>query len=855
MLHALDLSGTWKAHWSDGMRGRPGFAEKEEIDPTRYVDAQVPGEIHLDLMKAGLIPDVYRGLGVLEARWVEEYIWSYRREFECPDEARLARAAWLVLDGVEMFARVVLNGREIARHANAFYPCRVRVDGLLRPGRNILCVHLDPGLYGVADRKAEGLARQEDELLNKRFWTRRIQSQSSWDWSPRLLNCGIQGGARLEWTDAPLRVDQFVPLASVSDDLQRGAVRLRVAVENLRDKPVTAVLTGLLPELKVTSRKEVTFAPGESVAELDLEYPGVPTLWWPAGCGEQTMHKAKVTLRVGDELIFTLSKPIGFRKVRVVREKVADGETYRFEINNRPVFGQGGNLVPCDLIGAAMTPQRYATLVDLALEANFNFLRIWGGGQYESDVFYDLCDRKGILVWQEFIFACMKYPVYDERFYDDVLREAKYNVRRLAHHPSLIAWCGNNELETALWNWGGVDRGHIQPDYGLFHYALPRMLGTEDPTRWYQPSSPYSFHPHINPHDHAYGDQHPWDIGFFDFDFRKYRTFICRFANEGGVLGPTSLPTLRDCLRGSDGRIGNFHWKQHDNGVDCWHEPSSLDTATELWLGRNLRDMTLEEYAFWGGLLQGEGLREYIDNFRRRRWMSSGAIFWMFNDVWPATRSWTIVDWNLNRTPAFHPVRRAMAPVTVVLAEDGDDVVIYGVSDRLLPETFVLRYGLFDTRGDYILAETRRIVLGPNASTPLARFPRKIWKDPREQIAFAVLQEEGRSGRVVARNRLILPLWKEMKWGKGRVSVRRDGADVVFSSDDFVLGVCVDLDGTRPLPDNFFDLYPGQPYRLRWPGRGVPTVRYVGNLASNAAPPPLRRRGMLTPEQGRRRRG
>lgn len=833
MLHALDLSGTWKAHWSDGMRGRPGPAERDHIDPSRYFDAQVPGEIHLDLMKAGVIPDVYRGLGVLEARWVEEYIWSYRREFDCPPEAVNAKAAWVVLEGVEMFARVVLNGREVARHGNAFYPCRADVTGLLRAEKNVLCVHLDPGLYGIADKKAAGLARQEDEFLHKRFWTRRIQSQSSWDWSPRLLNCGIQGGARLEWTNAPVRVEAFVPLATVTDDLQHGRVRMRVITVNLTKRPVKAVLTGMLPEQKAVVKREFTLPPGENAVELEVALPGVPELWWPVGHGTQVRYKAKMTLRVGEELIFSQSKHVGFRHVRVVREKVADGETYRFEINRRPIFCKGGNYVPNDLIGAAMTPRRYQTLIDRALEANFNFLRVWGGGQYESDVFYDLCDRAGILVWQEFIFACMKYPVYDEAFYDDVMREARFNVRRLGHHPSLIAWCGNNELETALWNWGGMDRGHIHPDYGLFHYALPRMLGTEDPTRWYQPSSPISFSPHINPHDHAYGDQHPWDIGFFDFDFRKYRSFICRFANEGGVLGPTSLPTMLDCMKGSDGKVGNFHWKQHDNGVDCWVEPSKLDTATELWLGKRIRDMSVEEYTYWGGLLQGEGLREYCDSFRRKAWGSSAAIFWMYNDVWPATRSWTIVDWRLNRTPSFHPVRRAMAPVSVVLAEDGDQVVVIGVSDRDRPLTLHLRYGLLATTGGkYPLIELRTVVLSPNAATPVARFSRKLWKKPTEQVAFAVLADD--AGRPVARNKLILPLWKELKWAPAKVKVTRDGTDVVFSSPVFVAGVCVDLDGNKPLPDNFFDLYPGQPYRLRWPGHGTPDVLFTANLTNRS---------------------
>jgi beta-mannosidase len=817
MLNSLSLNGTWTVHFTDGTRGNSRSARQAEVEPSRTLPASVPGEIHLDLMKAGLIPDIYRGLGHLTCAWTENYLWTYRRTFTVPAEALRSAGVWLVLEGVEMFADVCLNGEQVGTHGNAFYPCRINVTGKLRTGENLVTVRCDPGLWGVADRKSEGLSRNEDEPLHKRYWTRRIQSQTSWDWSPRVMNCGIQGGARIEYLSdgETLRVDQFAPLAELSEDLQTGSIRARVFVENVGSAPVQTKAT--VEVAGVRAERELTIGPGQSVHELTLTVPH-PQLWYPAGHGAQPLYDVAVTL--GGE---KTSKRVGFRHVRVRREKPQHGEpgeTFVFEINRKMIFCKGGNFVPCDLLGAAMTQDRYRTLLDMAQEANFNFLRVWGGGQYESDFFYDECDRRGITVWQDFIFACMKYPVHDQGFYDDVMVEARYNVRRLAPHPSLIAWCGNNELETALWNWGPYDKGHVMPDYGLFHYALPRMLGTEDPGRHYQPSSPFSFHPHVNPDDPTRGDQHPWSIGFLDFDHRKYRTFVSRFPNEGGSLGPTSLGTMRDCLAGSDGKIRNFHWLQHDNAIDGWREPSVLDTITEQWLGVKLTDLTLEQYTYVGGLIQGEALREYIDNYRRRMFNSSSAVFWMFNDVWPAVRSWTIVDWNLRRTPSFHPVRRACTPVSVVVAEadTGADFLVYGVSELDTPLDATLRFGVFTTAGDYLHDETRPVVLSPNASVPVAVIPRSVMTDPTRQVAFACLEKDG---KVLARNKLILPMWRELALTAAKIEARPSPGSTTFLSPQFALGVCIDLEGDASPADNFFDLYPNQPYTVATPGAKV----------------------------------
>lgn len=819
MLATLDLNGAWRLCWSDGERGRLEYANNPVADEARYIDATVPGEVHLDLWRAGLIEDPYVGTNCLKARWVEECQWAYRRWFEAP---RTRGRVWLVFERLDLVAKIFLNGELIGSHQNVFYPCRVEVTGKLKPERNLLTVHVESGLFAVMDKPMEDYVRKPDQRLHKCVWLRKPQCQFNWDWSTRLINVGITGDVRLEWTADPVRLDQFVPLAEVTPDLRTGTLRARLFVEAFRE--TRAELMVEIAGQRLT--QAVKLEPGMNRVEATVRMDN-PALWWPAGHGPQHIYDVRAMLKIGGKLVGEKKARIGFRHVRIYQDPHPEkGRYFIVEINGKKIFCKGANLVPADMIFVRCDRARYDALTDLAREANFNLLRVWGGGQYESDDFYELCDLKGILVWQEFIFACNKYPVVHKEFFDNVLAEARYNIRRLASHPSLVIWCGNNEMEWGAWDWGFTNGGAIYPDYALFHLTLPRLLKDEDPTRFYWPSSPYSLdgeHPNA---DHT-GDQHPWSVGFANLDFRDYRKMSCRFPNEGGFLGPTSLPTMLACLPDGHRHVQSFAWQIHDNSVDSWGHPSYPDGILPLWTGLDTRKLSIPEYTYWGGLIQGEALGEYIRNFRRRMFDSAAAVFWMFNDCWPATRSWTIVDYYLRRTPSFHPVRRAMEPVTVVVVEEGANIVVFGINDTDKPVRGDLRYGIFTLDGDYPLDRTEQVILQPNTASPLATFRRSLWKNPRTQLAFAQLTDE--QGRV-ARHRLVLPLFKELHWPPARVTVRIARGKATFSSPTFVWGVCLDLDGERTLPDNFFDLFPGIPYSMPWPYRTPPRILHTGNL-------------------------
>lgn len=842
---SINLNGQWTACWHDGVRGFADTAIVSEIDSRFTLPVRVPGEIHDDLIRAGRIPDPYKGANILACRWVEECLWSYRRTFQSPPLKRRTQS-WLLFEGLDYAARIFLNGVEIGTHSNYFRPCRINITNHLRKGRNILAVQLDSGLFHVSEKPSEGwMCQGNDQRLHKRHWLRKPQFQAGWDWSGRLINLGIHGNVRIETTTAPLRLDAFSPVTTLDDSLEKGTVRGRFVIEGLQTKAFSATVRVTCGG--ITASSNVKIEPGIKTYDVSLSLSR-PRLWWPVHHGPQNLYKVVGTVLIENNTIHTIQKTVGFRKI-IIREDPSPlprdnkglqgmdtvrvdrnyqpekGRTFIVEVNHRPIFCKGANFVPSDMILTRINRQRYETLIDRTLESGFNLLRVWGGGLYESDDFYNLCNRHGIMVWQDFTFACGKYPSQNPAFLENVTAEATYQVRRLAPNPSLIIWCGNNEMEW-IYQWCESPTSaekHI--DYGLFHFVLPQIVRTEDASRPYRPSSPWSPEG-LYPNADEAGDQHPWCVGFNNQNFYDYRRLECRFANEGGFLGPNSLPAVKLALDGEKG-IGGPVWQVRDNSVSHWCHPSNNDKATQQWLGHAMQKYSLEEYVYWTGLLQGEALSEYIHNFRWRMFTSAAAVFWMFNDCWPTPRSWTTVDYLLNRTPAFHPVRRAFAPVHVIVTRTDSEVRIFGINETQNIMEAHLNYGLFRMDGGYPLNESISVKLQPNCSTLLARFPARLWKSPAKSVAFAQLKQ---NSSLLSRHRLILLPFKDMAWEKPAISIVSRKGEVEFKSPHFVWGVCLDLVGRDSLADNFFDLYPNIPYRIPWARKSRPRILHTGNL-------------------------
>jgi beta-mannosidase len=844
---SLSLDGAWDLYWEDDFPQH--LTDGPAVPGRRPLAAEVPEPVHQTLMRAGLLDDPRVGLNSLRARWVEEQYWVYRRSFATPEGLGEDTPAWLVFDLLEMDAVVWLNGERIGAHASAHRPARFDVTGRLRTDgtENLLVVRVESGLFSAADKPGAEYRQSPQALLTKPHWHRKGQWQRGWDWQSRLQNVGIMGSCRLEWSESPI-IEQVTAYALPTEDLSNATVYVKVVVRNGGATPakgwlyIRTWLPGDDPQGPgPAANVELTIPPGisEHRAEVKLNSP---RLWWPVGHGEQNLYNVGVVLLRGDKQDDQgedwRTVRVGVRKVEVDQSPhPVEGRYFTLKVNDRPIFCKGGNWVPADMLYSTVTAERTRELVDLALAANFNLLRIWGGGVWAGHDLLDYCDEKGVLVWHDLLFACSKYPGDHPEFAAEVRCEVTWAMREFAHHPSLVVWCGNNEIEEGDWHWGWQQQNRITQHYALFHRDLPRLAAEEDPSKFYWISSPYS-PDYKSPRDPTVGDQHPWRVSIGDpgpADWWTYRTFVDRFPNEGGVLGASSPATLRQFLPENERYLLSPSWEHHDNPfARNGSKPGDLGRAYDtvrLWTGRDPLAMDWEEYAFVSALLQAEGLTEYISNYRRRMFSSAAAIFWMYNDSWPATHGWTIVDYYRRRKLAYHPVRRAFAPVTVVAADEGDGHIgFYAVNDTPEPFNGDVAYAWFylDGSDEEYLGKSGFTVPANSSVRIDVLGPAKI--DPTRGGYSVLLFDDHQM--LVAQHRLFLRRFHELRFTREpQITLDLEGGLLTLTSDAFAWGVCLDVDGEAPLPDNCFDLLPGVPYTIPWDvaALGEPRVVRVGN--------------------------
>lgn len=792
--------------------------------------ANVPEPAHATMMRLGLLEDINKGLNALKARWVEEQWWIYRREFEAAAEM-LGSSLRLVFDLLEFNAKVYVNGALVGEHQNAHRPARFDVSSFVHAGVNTIVVILESGIRLASDKPSLGYLPDASHPT-KRHWLRKPHYQAGWDWNPRLMNIGILGDVRLEWGE--FFADDWCVSGVVSPSLDSAELSVSCMVSN-PSSSFEAVL-----EVEIASpagsltwvSAERSVLPGSSAVSFSTEIEN-PELWYPIGVGPQSLYTLNLKLSSDS---FSVEKALrtGFRRVEIDQTPhPSKGRYFILKVNNRPIFCKGGNLVPADLLYSTVTPERWRKLADMAVELNMNMLRLWGGGHYIAQEMIELCDEKGLMVWHDFAYACAKYPMHDSEFASEVLEEARYQTKRLSNHPSLVVWCGNNEV---LWGDAEWDFGHPcdKPHGDLFEVQLASTVDEVAPHTPYWPGSPWSSDG-SPPNDPDSGDQHPWRVSLADHgsDWRHYREYSDRFPNEGGVLGCSGLKTLREMLPDGERELFSPSWRFHDN-LFGWvgAQPGELGRAYDIvrfWTGLDPSSLDLEEYALLSGALQAEGLREYIGNYRRRMYDSASAIFWMFNDSWPASHGWTTQDYYLRKKLSYDPVRRAFEPVSVVLALVDGEIAVFGVNDTDHAVSAHLTYGGF--RLSFSIWQPSKIdmELPPNASTKLASLPLAEGIPDPADGGFAALLTL--ADGTVRRDRLFLETFASLQLAPSQIHVEVKDGLASFTSDCFAWAVCLDVDGEAKLADNCFDLLPGVPYSIEWKVTEPPKVVWCGSSA------------------------
>ncbi|MFC7404767.1 glycoside hydrolase family 2 protein [Georgenia alba] len=650
----------------DGWTLRAAGGEVPDDVAHAKVPATVPGSVHTDLLAASLIPDPYLGENETALAWMHRADWRYETTFPARPAAD-GEHVELAFDGLDTVATVTLNGTEVGRTENMHRAFRFDVTGLIQE-HNSLTVHFRSALAraGEIERQVGTRPHSYPHPFNA---IRKMACSFGWDWGPDLQTAGIWKPVRLErWHTA--RLDRVRPLVTVGPD---GTGRVEVVADVAADTGGQVSVRATLSAPDGTTVAGETSGVDGASAVVRLEVAD-PELWWPHGYGDQPRYRLGVALTDGAATLDRWERRIGFRDV-VVRTEADDvGTSFVVEVNGTPVLVKGANWIPDDHLLTRVTPERLARRLDQAVGANLNLLRVWGGGIYETDDFYDACDERGVLVWQDFLLACAAYAE-DEPLAAELEAEARENVVRLMSHPSLVIWNGGNENLWGYMEWGWQEQLD-GATWGWRYYSevFPRAVRELDPTRAYVQGSPTSpgFAPwELAPNHPDHGLVHEWRV-WNQIDYRHYRDAAPRFVAEFGFQGPATWATLTRALDAADLHKESPAFLLHqkapggngklDRGM-APHLPTPADFADWHWATQ---------------LNQAHAVRYALDHYRAHWPHTAGAIVWQLNDCWPVT-SWAAVDGDERPKPLWYAMRAAFAPrVLTVHERDGGTVLAVG---------------------------------------------------------------------------------------------------------------------------------------------------------------------------------
>ncbi len=787
---------------------------RDTSGPAR-IPAVVPGCVHTDLLRAGRIPDPFWGTNEAALQWIEERDWEYATTFVADAPLQGEETVELVADGLDTVATVRLNGRIVARTENMFTGYRWDVKRLLRRGRNTLAIRFDSATRYIRTHRQGHQPREFSDPVGRCSVIRKQQCQFGWDWGPRLVTAGIWRDLRLEaWSGHRLR-----GLRVTQTHGRGGAVALQLAPELARPDPGARCLWRLS-----LGRSVVASGTGATI-----RVPR-PRLWWPQGQGEQPLYLLEVEVVGSDgRPAGGWARRIGLRTIALDRRRDRWGESFQFVVNGRPVFAKGANWIPAHSFVAGLTRADYERDLKSAVAANMNMVRVWGGGIYESEDFYDLCDELGLLVWQDFMFACTLYPA-DPAFVASARAEAEHQVRRLRHRACLALWCGNNEV------WGNNAHELVDPekaeqraDYErLFHRALPPVVAEHGSPTPYWPSSPWRGDPAA---DHAAGerrgDTHYWDVWHARSPVKDYERWSFRFVSEFGMQSYSSPATQATFCPPGDANVFGATMENHQKNRQG--NQIILDYVSRRY--RFPRDQ--EALIYLAQLNQAHCMQVGTEHYRRLMPRCMGALYWQLNDCWPVA-SWSSIEFPGRWKALQHAARRFFAPALVSAHVPGDEVhgignyrastvrhvALHATYDGTRPAHGVVRWDLFRLDGRRVLSGRRAVALRPMRSRLVKRLDLAgpMATHGRDRLYLRIALEVG--GRRVSGDTVFLttPRFLDLPRAPTRIALRMKSpreAQVAFTSPVFQHRFAFDFPGRAfSCSDNYFELYPGETRRI-----------------------------------------
>jgi beta-mannosidase len=774
-----------------------------------WLPGKVPGGVHTDLMALGLIPDPFVGDNEKRVQWVAEAEWEYRTNFTCSAELLRQEKIFLVCDGLDTLARLTLNGHELGQTNNMFRGYEWEVGNYVHPeGQNELAISFSSPVKYAAEKQAKRPMAGVPQAIAGGPHLRKAPCQFGWDWGPQLPPIGIWKDIRLEGysgariTDVHLRQEH---------DGGQVRVEAKLSIERWGEPDLAARMRITAPD-GAHLEKSIQCEAGKELIQIPIPEP---QLWWPNGYGEQPLYQVEVSLiaqgdtgaEAADSKIFQM----GLRTIELAQQEDKWGRSFRFVVNGVPILAKGANWIPADSFPTRISNEWLEGLINSAAQAHQNMLRVWGGGFYEDERFFNLCDRYGILVWQEFIFSCSIYPLDEADFVENVHQEVIQNVRRLRHRACLALWCGNNEMEWGWvdWNWNRPELEDLKTAYDqFFHHTLPGWCLAEDPDHAYWPSSPSSDTPFQNPNGQRQGDAHYWDVWHGGRPFTAYRSQFPRFMSEFGFQALPPLPTISSYAEEADWNMTSYIMEQHQKNANG----NSLIIRQMLDTFRMPKDF--QSLVYLSLALQAEGIRYGVEHWRRHPERVAGILYWQLNDCWPVA-SWSSLDY-FGRWKALHyAARRFFAPIMLSIEDKPPEQAVYVSNETLMPWEGLVRWFLETLDGEVLANGETKAEIAPQSAWQVCAsdFSEFISEENVRKLVFVAELWQGK--RLTSRQTATFTPIKHLELAEAEISMEAREEDgmliILLKARSLALLVEVTLRGTDAVfSDNYFNLPAGR---------------------------------------------
>ncbi len=833
---SLDLTGKWR------FKEFPSAVRRmRDLQGDDWLDADIPSSVYTNLIDAGRIDRSSIDADPEDFAWVSEKPWVYRKTFDVPDSMLECDRIDLVFEGLDTIASIWLNDKLLARTDNMFVPHRFEVTALLHSGPNSLMVKFDPAVPHARKLMDRYTTFTESDFNNPyRVYIRKAQYQFGWDFSPTLPGCGIWRPVWLRAFDSARLAD--VHVRTIECNSRYADVRIAVRTESLKQSNCTCKLHLTGPDYEHSCKFE--FAPDHDFHSTVLRIEK-PELWWPAGCGPQNLYDLDVRLFDNNRCVDSLNKRVGIRTIKLDRSaprlRRRHNRRFRFIVNNQPVYIKGANWVPASVFAGSVNEKDYRCLLGAARNANFNMLRVWGGGYYESDAFYEICSELGIMVWQDFMFACGYYPDRNW-FMTRIETEAKTIIKRLRSRPCLAVWCGNNEIDW-LHSAGLLGKGRKFHGKDIYHKLLPSLVARLDPDTAYIPTTPLGRETLATDPD-ALDSQntriaddrrrngkpsaplaaHRWDVWSGHKPVDAYLAEPGRippFVTEFGFQSLPDLDTLRTFCKHEPVFASDRSIEKHNYQI---HGPARLYRYTFELFAPTADPRRL---VYLSQLTQARAVKTYVEFLRANRGANNGVMFWQFNEPAPAI-SWSAVDHRKHPKALYYYGRRFYAPVLVTaLPRVEPDLVsmptlhptaAVAVNDSPEPVTGTLNCTLLNLTGDEMDRISLPLSMQPFSTSSTVKLSRDFHApaDPT-QCALHLLLEN--NGRTIAENLLLYAPDKHVPLPKPRIQtqvkrISQETWQVRLSSDVIVKDLHISTDRPASLSDNYLDIIPSRPRTL-----------------------------------------